>query len=600
MQLTPEQVKGRIKNVAKENKADARTLMRIYMMERFLERVANSQYKDNFIIKGGMLVTAMVGVALRSTMDIDTSIKNQNLSAEDAKRIVDDIKDIDLGDGVTFEVKEVSNIMDEMEYPGIRFTMNAVMGKLVTPMKIDISTGDVITPRAIEYNYKLLLDDRSISLWSYNLETILAEKLQTVLARGLLNTRMRDFYDIKTLLSIYEQDIDADVLKKAFERFEKDEAYDNFIKENAYWLDDYSLYMAIKDSKGGISWNEWEEALKNREEAALENAREELAEEINFYKFQQYEFDKQWSQLHAYANEQGIQIVGDIPIYVAFDGADTWASPELFQFDEENNPVAVAGCPPDDFSATGQLWGNPLYNWEYHKKTEYDWWIKRIRHCLKLYDVVRIDHFRGFDEYYSIPYGNETAIDGAWMPGPGMDLFRALEKNLGKLDVIAEDLGLLTDSVIEMVEESGFPGMKVLQFAFDPNGGSAYLPHNYPENSVVYTGTHDNDTTRGWYHSTDKATRDFAKEYMNAQRLDEDDLAWDFIRLAMSSKANLCVTPMQDLLNLDGKARINVPSTLGGNWTWRMEKGQFDEETVKRLKRMTWLYERLPRELKRK
>lgn len=232
MQLTPEQVKGRIKNVAKENKADARTLMRIYMMERFLERVASSRYKDNFIIKGGMLVTAMVGVALRSTMDIDTSIKNQNLSAEDARRIVDEIKDIDLGDGVTFEAKEVSDIMDEMEYPGIRFTMNAVMGKLVTPMKIDISTGDVITPRAIEYNYKLLLDDRSIRLWSYNLETILAEKLQTVLARGLLNTRMRDFYDIKTLLSIYEQDIDTDVLKKAFEATCKKRSTEN-LKEEA-------------------------------------------------------------------------------------------------------------------------------------------------------------------------------------------------------------------------------------------------------------------------------------------------------------------------------------------------------------------------------
>lgn len=216
MQLTPEQVKGRIKNVAKENKADARTLMRIYMMERFLERVSNSKYKDNFIIKGGMLVTAMVGVANRSTMDIDTSIKNQNLSAEDVRRIVDEMKDIDLGDGVTFEIKEVSSIMGEMEYPGIRFTMNAIMGKLITPMKIDISTGDVITPRAIEYPYKLLLDDRSIRLWSYNLETILAEKLQTVLARGLLNTRMRDFYDIRTLLSIYEQEIDENVLKDAF------------------------------------------------------------------------------------------------------------------------------------------------------------------------------------------------------------------------------------------------------------------------------------------------------------------------------------------------------------------------------------------------
>lgn len=232
MQLTPEQVKGRIKNIAKVNNVDARILMRLYMMERFLERVSNSKYKDNFIIKGGMLVTAMVGVALRSTMDIDTSIKNHNLSAEDARRIVEEIKDIDLGDGVIFEIKEVSNIMDEMEYPGIRFTMNAMMGKLVTPMKIDISTGDVITPRAVEYQYKLLLDDRTISLWSYNLETILAEKLQTVLSRGLLNTRMRDFYDIKILLTIYEKEIDADILKSAFNATCKKRSTEN-LKEEA-------------------------------------------------------------------------------------------------------------------------------------------------------------------------------------------------------------------------------------------------------------------------------------------------------------------------------------------------------------------------------
>lgn len=243
MQLTPEQVKGRIKNVAKENKADARTLMRIYMMERFLERVASSRFKDNFIIKGGMLVTAMVGVALRSTMDIDSSIKNQNLSVRDARRIVNEIKDIDLGDGVIFEIKEVSNIMDEMEYPGIRFTMNAIMGKLVTPMKIDISTGDVITPAAVEYQYKLLLDNRSISLWAYNLETILAEKLQTVLARGVLNTRMRDFYDIKTLLLIYEPNIDADILKKAFEATCKKRNTEQ-LKENAL-----KIIAAIRDDK---------------------------------------------------------------------------------------------------------------------------------------------------------------------------------------------------------------------------------------------------------------------------------------------------------------------------------------------------------------
>lgn len=273
MQLTPEQVKGRIKNVAKENKADARTLMRIYMMERFLERVSNSKYKDNFIIKGGMLVTAMVGVANRSTMDIDTSLKNQNLSAKDARRIVDEIKDIDLGDGVTFEIKEVSNIMDEMEYPGIRFTMNAIMGKLVTPMKIDISTGDVITPRAIEYQYKLLLDDRSIRLWSYNLETILAEKLQTVLARGLLNTRMRDFYDIRTLLSIYEEEIDENVLKDAFEATCKKRETENLkvegpqiitaIKEDAQLHNLWKSYQKKYPYAADISYEDIMESTKN-------------------------------------------------------------------------------------------------------------------------------------------------------------------------------------------------------------------------------------------------------------------------------------------------------------------------------------------------
>lgn len=258
MQLTPDQVKGRIKSVAQKNKADARTLMRIYMMERFLERVAVSPYKDNFIIKGGMLVTAMVGVALRSTMDIDTSLKNQNLSAEDALRIVSEIKDIDLGDGVAFEIKEVSNIMDEMEYPGIRFTMNAIMGKLITPMKIDISTGDVITPRAVEYQYKLLLDDRSISLWSYNLETILAEKLQTVLARGLLNTRMRDFYDIRTLLAIYEQEIDAEVLGRAFDATCKKRSTEN-LRTDALQIiaaveNDEQLHTLVRPARATTRW----------------------------------------------------------------------------------------------------------------------------------------------------------------------------------------------------------------------------------------------------------------------------------------------------------------------------------------------------------
>ena len=422
--------------------------------------------------------------------------------------------------------------------------------------------------------------------------------LKTLIKEGLLTKKeckAYDFGDQETKID-YEKIYYSrfKVLKKAFQRFKPDKEYQEFVKENEGWLEDYSLYMAIKDSKDGASWNVWEDSLKNREPEALVKAKEEVKDAIDFYKFQQYEFDRQWKKLHAYANKQGIQIVGDIPIYVAFDSADAWAAPEMFQFDEENNPVAVAGCPPDAFSATGQLWGNPLYNWEYHKKTGYEWWIRRIGYCFKLYDVVRIDHFRGFDEYYAIPYGDETAVNGKWMPGPGMDLFQAVEAKLGRPNIIAEDLGFLTDSVLKMLADSGFPGMKVLQFAFDPSAESAYLPHTYPKNCVVYTGTHDNDTTRGWYHSESKATRDFAKEYMNVQRMDEDNLAWDFIRVAMGSVADLCITPMQDFLNLDGEARINMPSTLGGNWAWRMKKGQFDKEIVKQMARMTKIYGRLP------
>ena len=251
-----------------------------------------------------------------------------------------------------------------------------------------------------------------------------------------------------------------------------------FVSENQFWLEDYSLYMAIKDRNGGVSWNEWEEPLKNKESQAIENAKAELSRQIAFYKFQQYEFDRQWKRLRSYANENGIEIIGDIPIYVAFDSADTWANPELFQFDENNLPTGVAGCPPDAFAATGQLWGNPLYRWDYHAQTGYVWWISRLRHCFTLYDVVRVDHFRGFDEYYSIPYGDLTAEFGHWEKGPGMDIFRTVKESLGDVKIIAEDLGFLTDSVIRMVEESGYPGMKVLEFAFDSREPSNYLPHN--------------------------------------------------------------------------------------------------------------------------
>lgn len=386
------------------------------------------------------------------------------------------------------------------------------------------------------------------------------------------------------------------LLRKAFSRFKPDASYEKFLTENEDWLTDYCLFIAIKDKQGGISFAEWPDAYRNREPEALEEAKAALKTEMDFYRFQQYEFRKQWDKLHAYANAQGIEIIGDIPIYVAFDSADTWANPKLFQIGEDNLPTGVAGCPPDAFSATGQLWGNPLFNWDYHKKTGYEWWLKRIAHCFSLYDVVRIDHFRGFDEYYAIPYGDKTAEFGKWMPGPGMDLFRTVKERLGDLPIIAEDLGFLTESVKELLKDSGYPGMKVLQFAFAPREPSNYLPHTYTPNSVVYTGTHDNTTTRGWYHEISAESRAFAREYMRIPALDEDTLSWNFIALAMSSVANLCMIPMQDYLCLDKEARINTPSTLGGNWTWRMEKGAFTEELAGQMKRLTVIYGRSRKE----
>src|SRR5699024_119261 len=296
----------------------------------------------------------------------------------------------------------------------------------------------------------------------------------------------------------------------------------------------------------------------------------------------------------------GIRIIGDIPIYVAFDSADAWANPELFQFDEECTPTAVAGCPPDAFAATGQLWGNPLYDWEYHEKTGFAWWIRRLEYCYKLYDVVRVDHFRGFDEYYAIPYGDKTAEFGKWRKGPGLELFKAVKKAMGETPIIAEDLGYLTDSVRQLVKESGYPGMKVLQFAFDSREESDYLPHNYEHNCVVYTGTHDNDTILGWYDVMAEQDREFSKEYMNNYKSTKEELPWDFIRLAMGSVADLCIIPMQDYLGLGSEARINYPSTLGNNWKWRMKKDAFTDELAEKIRRETKLYARWGQEKKKR
>ena len=385
------------------------------------------------------------------------------------------------------------------------------------------------------------------------------------------------------------------VLRKAFERFAADDVYDAFVSENGYWLEDYALYMAIKDALGGISWSEWPAELKDREEAALNQKREELAGEVAFYKFQQFMFLKQWKALKAYANEKGIRIIGDIPIYVAFDSADTWANPVLFQFDEDNQPKAVAGCPPDAFSATGQLWGNPLYKWDYHKSTGYAWWLLRLAHVFKLYDTVRIDHFRGFDEYYAIPYGDKTAENGWWEKGPGIDLFRAISARLGDREIIAEDLGYMTDSVKQLVEESGYPNMKVIEFAFDERdtgNASDYLPHNYPRNCVVYTGTHDNETLLSWLDDITPGERRQVREYLNNFKDSGKELCDDLICLVMQSVANLCIIPMQDYLGLDNSARMNQPSTLGKNWKWRLKEGQFSKELQKEMLELATRYGR--------
>ncbi|MBQ8514080.1 MAG: 4-alpha-glucanotransferase [Ruminococcus sp.] len=386
------------------------------------------------------------------------------------------------------------------------------------------------------------------------------------------------------------------LLKMAYgnSRIAEEEEFAAFCEENE-WLSDYALFMALKDQYKGAAWSEWDEALRLRREDALEQARQALADEIGFYKFLQYHFYRQWEKLKAYANEKGIQIIGDIPIYVALDSADTWASPQLFQLDENNVPKAVAGCPPDGFAADGQLWGNPLYDWEKHKATGYQWWISRLAHCFKLYDVVRIDHFRGFDAYYSIPYGDENARNGHWEKGPGMELFRKAEKVLGRKDVIAEDLGFMTDTVRQLVKDSGFPNMKVLEFAFDSRDTGSrndYLPHNYDENCIAYTGTHDNQTITSWFETITEEEQAMARAYLCDHHTPDQELYKGFIALIMRSKANVCIIPMQDWLGLNDDSRMNKPSTVGTNWKWRMKPEEMSRALCEEIRQNTQIYGR--------
>lgn len=396
--------------------------------------------------------------------------------------------------------------------------------------------------------------------------------------------------------------VDFDLVRKekmpllylAFQRgWQRDqEQVSHFAWENRSWLPDYALYMAVKEHFGGVSWMEWEdEEIKLRRRSALEQYAQMLQEKVNYYVYEQYLFFTQWNKLKAYVNGQGIQIIGDIPIYVALDSADTWANPQVFWLDEELKPMCVAGCPPDYFSPTGQLWGNPLYRWDYLKNTGFRWWIERVAGVMKLYDVLRIDHFRGFEAYYAIPYGEPTAEHGSWIKGPNMALFDAIKKELGDLPIIAEDLGFLTPEVHQMLKASGYPGMKVLQFAFDSDEHNSYLPHQYERNSVVYIGTHDNDTLKGWMDTASDYSRKFAKAYLNLT--EEEGYHMGFLRATYGSVADLAVVQMQDLLYLGTEARMNTPSTIGCNWKWRLVPGQIPEKLPLRLHAMCKMFARI-------
>ena len=390
------------------------------------------------------------------------------------------------------------------------------------------------------------------------------------------------------------------LLRKAYVRFTKKEPQDfeKFCENEKQWLDDYALFMALKDANGGQAWSNWDKSLRLREKKAMEEATEKYSEEIRFYKMLQYLFYQQWNALKTYANEAGIEIIGDVPIYVAGDSADVWANPDQFYLDKNLEPIEVAGCPPDAFSDDGQLWGNPLFRWDVMKKDGYTWWTRRIKAMSELYDIIRIDHFRGFDSFYAIPAKDDTAKNGQWKQGPGMDLFCELEKKLGKLPIIVEDLGFLTPSVHKLLKDSGFPGMKVIQFAFDSREESDYLPHTYTNHCVVYTGTHDNDTVMGWMKTAPKASVKYAKEYLNLTK--EEGYNWGMMRAAWSSVADMAIVPMQDILGLGSEARINTPSTLGNNWKWRATPEQIDAKVAKKLYHYMQMYGRVDKDIKTK
>ncbi len=386
------------------------------------------------------------------------------------------------------------------------------------------------------------------------------------------------------------------LLRKAYEHFETMnnakmvEEFESFCQQQKEWLEDYSLFMAVKDAHGGVMWCQWALEIAFPTQEARERWRDKLKSEVRYYSFVQFIFYKQWFDLKAYANTKGISIIGDIPIFTAFDSADVWGNKELFYLDKEGYPVVVAGVPPDYFSETGQLWGNPLYDWEVHKAQEFKWWVKRVKYTLTMVDCLRIDHFRGFEAYYAIPYGAENAIQGEWRKGPYKDLFYAIQKELGEeLPIIAEDLGVITPEVTELRDHFKLPGMKILQFGFDNTEENPFLPHHYIPRTVCYTGTHDNDTTLGWYLKAAKDCQDKVEGYMKATR---STVSWDFIRTCYASVSEMAIVPLQDVMGLDSSARMNTPGTTSNNWQWRYLPEMLDMELAKKLRDISIMYGR--------
>jgi len=425
-----------------------------------------------------------------------------------------------------------------------------------------------------------------------------------LIEEGLLNeadVKGADFGDDPRKVD-YAKIFDArrPIMEKAVARFlEADDLsdYESFVEQNAAWLEVFAEYMAIKEHFDNLAWTEWpDEAIRRREAASLASYREKLADKLTYHRVTQYLFFKQWLRLKAYANEHHIEIVGDMPIYVAADSADVWAQPHFFKTDAVGKPTCVAGCPPDEFSETGQLWGNPIYDWEAMDKDGYAWWIERLRESFKIYDIVRIDHFRGFESYWEVPAGSETSASGKWVKGPDYKLFAAVKEALGDLNIIAEDLGFMTDEVIELRERTGFPGMKILQFAFNPDDESIDSPHLAPNNSVMYTGTHDNNTVLGWYKDEiDDATRQYMAQYTN--RKEYETVPHAMLRTIFASVSFMAIATMQDLLELDSAARMNYPSTIGGNWTWRMTAEELNPIVEGELYSLTKTYRRMNTDL---